>query len=431
MPAAEPRLGARLGLLRRRPHFRRVWLSEIVSLLGDWMSYVAVSLLALGDGDGVVALSLVMVGHQLPHALFAPAAGVLADRLDRRWLLLAANVVQGVLTLAMTGAAAWGSVAALQILVFLRASVGALLLPVQSAILRHVVEEDELLEANAISSATWSVMFAIGMAVGGALAALGPMTALVLDAASFGVAALLLRGLPPMVAEGRPAEGGLRAALASVRRDMALAWRHAVERPALLDAVLAKTPVAMANGGALLLLNLLAAQLAFAGTGALTLGLLQCVRGVGTGVGPVLGVALVRRGVRRGLAAAVAAWTVFLAIALLAFTRHWAALLVITLAWGLGSGANWVLSSSDIQRLSQDRFVGRLSAIDSLSFTLGLCATSLGGAWLVERLAVDAMAAWLGLSAGVVTWAGVRWTLRKLSAAAPRELSLLPKAERR
>ncbi|XXX74772.1 MFS transporter [Sorangium sp. So ce134] len=417
-PAGDLRPEPRPGLLRRRPHFRRVWLSEIVSLLGDWMSFVAVSLLALGgEGGGVVALALVMVGHHLPNALFAPVAGVLADRLDRRWLLVATSVAQGALTVAMLGAAVLGSVPAVQALVFARSSVGALRLPAQSAVLRHVVEEDELLEANAIASATWSVMFAVGMAAGGLIASLGPAMALALDAASFGLSALFLWGLPPMVAEGRPAEGGLLAALASVRRDIALAWKHAWERPPLLDAVLAKTPVHLANGGALLLLNLVAAQLAFAGTGALTLGVLQCVRGAGTGIGPLIGVALVRRGLRGELAATGAAWVTFAAIAAFSVTRHAAALIAVALVWGLGSGANWVLSSAEIQRLSPDRFVGRLSAIDNLVLTVGLCATSLGGAVLVERVGVPGAAAWLGLGAGVVAWIGAQWVLRRRAAA--------------
>ncbi|WP_437722396.1 MFS transporter [Sorangium sp. So ce861] len=408
----------RPSLLRRRPQFRRVWLSEIVSLLGDWMSFVAVSLLALGgEGGGVVALALVMVGHHLPNALFAPVAGALADRLDRRWLLVATSVVQGALTVAMLGAAVLGSVLAVQVLVFARASVGALRLPAQSAVLRHVVAEDELLEANAIVSATWSVMFAVGMAAGGLIASLGPAAALALDAASFGLSALFLWGLPPMVAEGRPAEGGALGALASVRRDIALAWKHAWDRPALLDAVLAKTPVHLANGGALLLLNLVAAQRAFAGTAALTLGVLQCVRGAGTGVGPLVGVALVRRGLRGELAATGAVWMTFAAIAVFSVTGHAAALIAVALVWGLGSGANWVLSSAEIQRLSPDRFVGRLSAIDNLMLTAGLCATSLGGAVLVERVGVPGVAAWLGLGAGVLAWIGSRWMLRRRAAA--------------
>ncbi|WP_437645553.1 MFS transporter [Sorangium sp. So ce362] len=428
-PAGALRPEPRPSLLRRRPHFRRVWLSEIVSLLGDWMGFVAVSLLALGgEGGGVVALALVIVGHHLPNALFAPVAGVLADRLDRRRLLIATSVVQGALTVAMLGAAVLGSVAAVQVLVFARGSVGALRLPAQSAVLRHVVEADELLEANAIVSATWSVMFAVGMAVGGLIAALGPAMALALDAASFGLSALFLWGLPSMVVEGRPAEGGLLGALASVRRDIALAWTHAWERPPLLDAVLAKTPVHLANGGALLLLNVLATQLAFAGTGALTLGVLQCVRGAGTGIGPLVGVALVRRGLRGELAATGAAWVTFAAIAAFAVTRHAAALIAVALVWGLGSGANWVLSSAEIQRLSPDRFVGRLSAIDNLVLTVGLCATSLGGAVLVERVGVPGAAAWLGLGAGVLAWFGSRWMQRRRAAALRREAAAVPEA---
>jgi MFS family permease len=415
------------SLLLRRPSFRRVWLSQVVSLLGDWMSYIAVSLLSLREGGGVVALAIVMVGHTLPNALFAPVAGVLADRLDRRRLLLLANIAQGVLTLAMAAAAALGSVGIVQVLVFVRASVAALLFPVQSAVLRHVVAEDELLEANAITSATWSVMFAVGMAAGGAIAVLGPTTALLADACTFGVAALLLLGLPPMIAEGRPGEGGVRAALASVHLDMSLAWKHAWERPALLDAVLAwgrpalldavlaKTPVALASGGAMVLLNLVASEVAFAGTAALTLGLLQCVRGVGTGVGPLLCAALIRRGLPQERASRIASWTVFGAIAVFAGTRHWAALLLITLAWGMGGGSNWVLSSAALQRLSPTRFVGRLSAIDALAFTIGLCLTALGGAMLVDRIGMDESAAWLGLGAGVIGWMGVRWMVRRLA----------------
>jgi predicted MFS family arabinose efflux permease len=417
--------GARLSpwsLLRRRPHFRRVWLSELVSLLGDWMSFVAVSLLALRGGSGVVALALVIVGHSLPSALFAPVAGVLADRLDRRALLVFTNVAQCALTLAMAGAAALGHVDSVQALVFVRASVGALLLPVQSAVLRHVVEEDELLSANALTSATWSVMFAVGMAAGGAIAMLGPTLALAVDAASFGVAALLLRGLPRMVAEGRP-EGGAREALSSVGRDMARALRYAWERPAVLDAVLAKTPVAMANGGALVLLNLVAADVAFAGTGALTLGLLQCVRGAGTGVGPWLSAALLRRGLSRGLLARGSALAAFGGIALFAGAGRWTSLLALALVWGVGSGSNWVMSTSELQRLSPDRFIGRLSALDHLTLTIGQCATALGGAMLVERTGAHAASAWLGLSAGVVAWAVFQWGLRRRAAAGPRVVS--------
>jgi MFS family permease len=407
-------------LLRERPLFRRLWLGEVVSLLGDWMSFVAVSLLALEKGGGVVALALVLVGHTLPHAVLAPVAGVLADRLDRKQLLIATNAAQAALTAAMAVAAARGSVAWVQSLVFARAAVGALLLPVQSAALRHTVREDELLAANTLSSLTWSVMFAVGMAAGGLIAALGPALALVIDAASFIVAALALAGLPAMTAEGRP-EGGVVGALASVHRDTVAAVRHAIERPRVLDAVVAKMPLALAGGGAWVLLNLTASDAALAGSGALALGVLQCVRGIGTGVGPVVSAALIRRGASIELAFKLSAWALFAGVALFAAGSGWAVLLVATLAWGAGTGSNWVLSSSEIQRLSPDRFVGRLSAIDGLLHTAAMCATALAGALLVERTGSSASAAWLGLSAGTAAWTAIRWWFRRTRARAARE----------
>jgi predicted MFS family arabinose efflux permease len=393
-------------------------MSEVVSLLGDWMSFVAVSLLALRGGGGVVGLALVLVGHSLPHALLAPVAGTLADRLDRKRLMIGANLAEAALTVGMTIAAARRNVAAVQFLVFARASVAAFLPPVHSAVLRRVVRENELLAANAVSSLTWSVMFAVGMAAGGFIAALGPTIALAIDASSFVVAALLLRALPSIRAEGRSdsaAKAGILTAIGSVRRDMAKAVRYAWSRSAMLEAVLAKTPLAIAGGGAWVLLNLASNEIALAGSGAITLGILQCMRGTGTGVGPLFSSALIRRGSSMALAFALSALTCFGGIALLALGYRFgiAAALLAVLAWGAGVGSNWVLSSAEIQRLSPDRYLGRLSAIDGLLHTASMCGGALAGAVLVERTGAPAASAWLGLAVSIPLWACLQWALRR------------------
>jgi MFS family permease len=87
-------------------------------------------------------------------------AGVLADRFDRRRLLVGANLVEGALTVVMAGAAATGHLHVLQIVLFLRASVSALREPAANAVLRRVVHERELLAASSLLSTSWSVMFA-------------------------------------------------------------------------------------------------------------------------------------------------------------------------------------------------------------------------------------------------------------------------------
>lgn len=408
---------ALVSLLRRRPHFRRLWLSEIVSLLGDWMSFVAISLLALREGGSVVSLALVLAAHNLPHALLAPVAGTLADRLDRRRLMISVNVIEGTLTVAMAIAAARGMVALVQVLVLARASAAAFLPPVQSAVLRRVVEGDELLAANTVSSVTWSVMFAVGMGVGGAIAALGPTTALLLDASSFGVAALLLRGLPPMVAEGHEERGSAGAALmtglTSVRRDMLAAFRHARSRGELLEAMFGKTPMALAGGGAWVLLNLTSnhESVKIAGSAALALGLMQGVRGVGTGVGPILGARLLRRGTSIKRVVLLSAITAFGGIAFFALSSAWPALLLGVLAWGAGVGSNWVITCAEIQRLSPDRFLGRLSAIDDFSHTVSMSASALAGAALVDATGVEGSTAWLGLAVGIAGFVVVHFAL--------------------
>jgi MFS family permease len=135
-------------------------------------------------------------------------------------------------------------------------------------------------------------------------------------------------------------------------------------------------------------------------------------------VGPVIADAMVRRGIPGEHAARVAVWTYFVGVAMLSGVGHWAALLVATLAWGMGGGGNWVLSSAAIQRLSPESYVGRLSAIDNLAWTTAMCLAALGGAALVDRTGVHGASAWLGLAVGAGAWIGVRWTIARRQAKA-------------
>src|SRR5688572_26746658 len=118
-----------LSLLRRSPGFRRLWLGELTSLMGDWLSYVAVSLVAIRNGQGALALAWVFAAHVLPSALLSPLAGWVADRFDRRRVLMAAHLVQAVVTVAMAAMAFGGHVAAMQAFLFIRSAVGAVVHP--------------------------------------------------------------------------------------------------------------------------------------------------------------------------------------------------------------------------------------------------------------------------------------------------------------
>lgn len=396
-----------LRLLRLRPAFRRLWLAGTLSLLGDWLGFVAVSLLAVEHGGGAVALATLLAVHALPHALLTPIAGVVADRFDRRKILLIAPLFQAGLTLLVALAASGGEVGLVQLLLLARGTATAFVIPAETASLRHTVESDELMTANAVVSGTWSLTFVAGMALGGVIAVLGPTPAILLDALSFVGAAALLRGLPPMPPEGSRDgnRAGLGRMLLSVPADLWAAFRQAVARPELLRAIFSKAPVAIAGGAGWVVLNLVAGKGAF-GAAALSLGILQAVRGAGTGLGPVVVAKLPVASRAAALAPHLAAGLTFTAIAVFPLVESVpVALLVVALLWGMGSGANWVLSSSALQRLASDRFIGRLASIDDLATTAAMVGGAFVGAVVLETGAGALTAAAVGAVMGSVAWA--------------------------
>ena len=352
-------------LIRDHGAFRRLWLAAVVSLLGDWLTFVSVTVLTLELGEGPLALTGVLVAHLLPAALLSPLAGTVADRIDRRRLLVSANVGQAALTLAAAvaahGAATHpGLVLLVQALVFARSAVAAFVMPAEQAAIRRVVREDLLETANALLAATWSTAYVLGMAAGGFLALLGPSIAIALDAATFVVAAILAMGLPSLIPD-REVPSRM-----SVRREIGEALSVARATPGLLPAVFAKVPVGLALGGGWLALQLVSSELEPFGPTSVSIGVLQTMRGLGTGVGPILGAHAVSSGRDPRRILPVAALATIASIVLFVSFESRAVLLFAALGWGMGSGANWVLSSTLVQRLSGDARIGRLSSLDEL-----------------------------------------------------------------
>jgi MFS family permease len=396
-------MGAYADLLRNRPAYRALFASEVISATGDWFSLVAVSILtaeAAGDATGV-ALASVLAAHLLPQALFAPVSGWFADRFDRRSLLMFGAVVEGLLTLAMVACARERSVGALQAILFARASVASLREPAAGAALPSLVDRSELATANALGATAWSTTFVVGMALGGIATELGPTIALTIDAATFFVAALLLRPLPSLSPPlDRVRVVGLVGAFASAGRDVLAAARVAAG-PELRASVFGKTPSSIAAGAAWVALNLQAQRLAVLATAATTLGILQAVRGVGTGVGPLLAR---RRWLSSDAMAHVAALSSLAGCLGIALAPRFSTALVAVFLWGLGGGGLWVITQTEIQERSDDAMRGRLLSLDALGFTVGMGGTALVFGALVDRGVPSAYSA-----TGLVAFSALGW----------------------
>jgi predicted MFS family arabinose efflux permease len=385
-----------IALIRGRRAFRFLWMGECVTQLGDWLSYVAVSLLALshGPGTGALAIAIVLVAHTLPHAILAPLSGIVSDRMDRRWLLLATHLGQALLTVAMMVSV--DNLPVIQGLLFLRTSLSALDWPARTAAVTQVVPEEDLLLANTLCTTTWSMTFAFGMAAGGALALLGPVPALFLDALTFVAAAGLISRLPPLPAPGATSTS-------SGPLGHALLNRHVVR------AVFAKTPVALAGGSALVLLNLVSTEAAFAGAAGLTLGCLQMVKGVGTGLGPLWMRRWARDGVGQDILWLGAIAISFAGIGLFTVSHRPLGWLIGAFVWGLGSGSNYVVATTTLQQHAPPTHLGRLAALDALSTTLGMSFAAVATGVLIDEMGMQATTIWPCMGLGMVLAAGL-WT---------------------
>lgn len=363
------------SLLSRRPAFRRLWVAELVSLIGDWFTIVAVSIVSLSAADGgVLALATSLAAHLLPQSLAAPLGGWVADRYDRRRVLLVSLLLEGAITLAMVGVFASLSVVwPLQALVAVRSVVSSAREPASGAALPSVVERSELHSANALLALTWSVTFAVGMALGGIATAVGPAIALGLDAATFFVAALIVSGvaaLPPPPRETTQGPG-------AVVRETLEALKIA-NTTSLRGSIFGLAPMALIGGAGWLCLNLAATGLPLALSGAAVVGILQAIRGIGTALGPMFTTWLEARSGRRRDTAWLGAAANLVGVLAISWAPSFAVVVAGVAVWGAGAGALWVSFTTEIQSRAPDTARGRLLALFGLSHT----SMMVGGAFL-------------------------------------------------
>ena len=188
------RLRAAVGALAER-NFRLLFASSTISGLGDGISVIALVFAVLQVSDSAIALGLVLAARQVADAAIVLAAGVWADRLPRHLVLIAVAVVQGVVQ-AITGTLVLTGSATIAMLVGLQAIYGlaeGFYLPASTGLIPATISPPRLQQANALLGLSRNATRIVGPAVGGAIVAAGsPGSALLIDAASFALGALLL-----------------------------------------------------------------------------------------------------------------------------------------------------------------------------------------------------------------------------------------------
>ncbi len=179
--------------LLKNTRFMRLWVGQGISFLGDAVSMIALVVLMVQITGSASAVGGALVARLLP-TLASPLAGVLADRLDRRIVLVASDLARAVLVLGMVFTR---ELLVLYALAFLMGLARTFFNPTIRAAFPSVVGEGDLTRANSLISATFSVSIVAGPALGGLLvASSGVKAAFVLDAVTYIISAAFLLRIP-------------------------------------------------------------------------------------------------------------------------------------------------------------------------------------------------------------------------------------------
>ena len=404
-----------LSVLTRNRDFRALFGAELVVFGADW--FVMVPLLVLlpeltGSGSWGALVLAVDTGVL---ALLLPYTGTVADRVDRKRIMVISNLAAlgGALALLLTRgpAAGWIAVGAVGAIAVAKAFYS----PAASAALPNVVEPEDLASANAISGSAWGTMTVVGASLGGVLSELvSPYTCFVVAAVSLAVAAVLTWGIRrPLQVRGDGAQPAVRAWVA-----IAESLSYIRRTPRVLALVTVKSAAGLGNG-VLTVFPLLAGVF---GVGAVGTGLLFAVRGAGALVGPLLTRPLLSRRswLLPGLALSMSGYGLsYLGVSLAPW--FWLVLVLVFVAHFAG-GTNWVLSNYALQAEVPDHLRGRVFATDMMLATLAISASQLALLPLVDRVDERVLIAACG---SVTLLYAIAWSIatRRLSRAAEEVLS--------
>ena len=350
--------------------FRRFWLAGVISQLGNWFNYIAIFVLLTKLTGSGGAVSWFLIAKFIPSTFLGPAAGVIADRFSRKAIMIISDLLRVFIVLGFLLIRRPEHVWLVYVLALAQESIWTFNDPARLASVPNLCTREELILANALSGATWSIMLAFGAALGGFVTHLyGWQTAIVIDASTFLVSALMLVGLDlPHKAPEKKEKPTWRdfTGITALREGL----KYVVRNKEVATLLLVKSGWAL-SGGILVLLTVFGEQVFSTGGQGGKSGILYSVRGLGAALGPIL------------------AWhyfgetkkAMYRAISLSFFVSSGAYILFSqapTLLWAvpfvllghIGGSIQWVFSTTLLQQIVPNQFRGRVFAAEMALLTL-------------------------------------------------------------
>ena len=368
-----------ITLIRQNANFRWLWCGQLVSLLGDWFNLIASAILIADLTGSGFAIGVLFTIRMLAPFFVAPIAGICADRYNRKHLLIITDIIRVFIVFGFLFIRDENDVWLLYTLTTLLFAVSGFFSPARSAILPDVTTPRELGTANALGAATWSVMLALGAAIGGLTTGLfGSQTAFVIDGLTFVLSAGFLLGIKLPDSSSTATEHQTRARFTALR--------YMRQHPDIFFIAIHKAAIALllSSGFQVVQIEIAKDHFVIGVGGAISLGLMYCVNGIGSGIGPILA--------RRWTGDRDKPLRISISLGYLIGTLGFAIVaplfgLVEVLIGGfirsIGGGIAWVFSTQLLLQRTPNEIRGRIFGTEFAFFTLmGGIGTAIVGALL-------------------------------------------------
>lgn len=370
-----------INLVSGNTNYRRLWLSQIVSNFGDWFGVLAVYALITHYSYSEFLLGLIIVVKMMSLASFSPFAGYITDRFDRRRIMMGCDLLRGLLVLGLLLVVSYNTLWLAYVLTALQMMLAAIFEPAKTSSIPNVTTEQELVDANVLSAASWSIIFTIGMGIGGlATAGLGTDLVFIIDACTYVVSAwFIYRTAIPQEKMDEAELERTRNPLVGIKEG----FQYLFDNQQVLRPTLAKGCFTMFLGALTYMLVLVSEQVLLMGS--IGIGLLYSARGIGTGIGPVIGRRIFRD--ESDWVRAMGLCMIFggAMYIIVGATESLAIMLLFVFIAHAASGANWVMSTVLLQRRTPDTFRGRIFSTEWLLFTLAQSVSVMAASWILEN----------------------------------------------
>lgn len=397
-------------VLQQNRDFRLLWTGEVISYLGDWFNLIAsAALVGLLTESGLAVGGLFVIRTLAPF-LVSPVAGVLADRYNRKRIMILSDVIRAITVLGFLFVREPSQVWLLYTLTSIQMGLSGFFTPARNAMLPNIVSIRELGTANALSSTTWATMLAIGAGLGGFVSGIfGLNVAFIIDAFTFLASAAVIGRIRYQPEASLLPQGGMTVAqglqqyldgLTYLRRnrDIFIVASH-------------KGMLGLLNFTPFQVLQVTIAEKVFVigENGGLGLGILFSIGGIGSAISP-----LVARwfagdrewSIRKAIIVGYAVASVGLLVA--ASLTSFQMVLFGSFLRAMGGGIIWVFSSQLLLQLVPDQVRGRVFSTEFAFLTLaGAFSSGLIGQG-IDGIGISGTIFWL---AGLNLIPGFLWAL--------------------